>query len=158
MKKYIFFVLTIIAYPIAVFAQDSLNLTVPKNFDFSTPYVALSTSNMIVSTLIALIVGYLSPYIPFIQRIDKTALRVASIIIPALIVVSIFGFKGDAMTVFMTTVWGLFSANSTHMYALQPIGEALELPYFMPKGEAVTDEEAEVTNAMIKSEKSRMNL
>jgi hypothetical protein len=146
MKKIAFILLAIIVtlgggYPIAVFAQDTIKLPTTFNFDWSTPQTALTAANFIVSTLIALAVGYLSPYVPFIQKIDKTALRVASIIIPALVVVSIFGFKGDAMQVFLMTLWGLFSANSLHKSTIKPIGKALELPFFMDA--EVVDEEAE---------------
>lgn len=166
MKKFLYYFLSafmgvVVAYPIAVFAQDSLNLTLPTSFDFtSSPVISLNTSNMVVSTIIALVVGYLSPYLPFISKIDKTAFRVAAAIIPALIVVSIFGFKGDALNVFMSVVWGLFSANTAHSSTIKPIGEALELPFFLPPTEeSVTDEEAEATEAMIKRQKkSKLDL
>ena len=151
-----FFFSAAVLYPAIVFCNDSLSLTLPLSFDFSSPAVALKSSNLIISTLIALVVGYLSPYIPFINRIDKTAWRVAAIIIPALVVVAIFGFKGDAFTVFITTIWGLFSANSTHMYAIKPVGKSLNLPFFV---ENESQEEKEAVKKMKnKAVRSKMDL
>ena len=106
--------LLMVFIPFALLAQDSLSVTIPYHFDFSNPNIALQTSDLIVTTLISILSGYLSPYIPFIRNIKDKELKVAATIIPIIVVICIFGYDQNIQSIAITTTLSLFSANKTH--------------------------------------------
>lgn len=115
--------LLVVVSSVSMIAQsDSVHLTLPVKFDFTTIATSYQTGQLIANALIVLVAGYLSPYIPFIRNMTKVTKRVLVTVIPLLIVVGVFGFGNDVKTLLFQVFGGLITGSLVYDKVLEPIG------------------------------------
>jgi hypothetical protein len=101
---------------------DSIGVSFPQKFDFSNLSAAYNTGQWIISTVLALAMGYLSAYVPFLKNISNTGKRVIVAVVPLLIVVALFGFGNDVKTMIFNVLAGLITGNMVYDKVMEPLG------------------------------------
>lgn len=130
-------ILAIIVLPFDSIAQDSVRVSLPAQFDFSTITATYQTGQTIINTLIVLGVGYLSPYIPFVKNLSSASRRVLIAVLPILIVIGLFGFNNDVKMLLFQVFGSIITGGLVYDKVLQPIGLSTPKPILIDSADDI---------------------
>ncbi len=101
-------------------------VTIPLKPDFSTPQNAVNSIMMYVGALATILTGY----VPFIREWASTAsgfkaLKIGMAAIPVLVIIFIFGFRADVITIAWTTLQSIIMGLGAYALGVKPISVLL---------------------------------
>jgi lysylphosphatidylglycerol synthetase-like protein (DUF2156 family) len=125
MKNFIkktFAIMLLMCFSVAFLVAQNVGIPVEKP-DFST-VTGVFSSFGILYTVLTWIGGYLSPFIPGINKIGDTFYRVAAMAVVILAAFLLFGFKIDVIA----AVINFAIANLLHNGLIKPVKSILDKP------------------------------